>query len=338
MEAVETLTPEVGTRPACAALGIAPATIYRHRARRNGPSPLPRRRPSPRRALVSQEHQEVLDVLHSEEFRDQAPQEVYAALLDQGRYLCSIRTMYRLLEANQEVRERRDQLRHPAYAKPELLATAANQVWSWDITKLLGPVKWAYFYLYVILDIFSRYVVGWMVASRETAALAHKLIQETMEKQNIQPGQLTIHADRGASMKSKPVALLLSDLGVTKTHSRPHTRDDNPYSEAQFKTLKYRPDFPERFGSLEGARAFGQDFFRWYNTEHHHSGIGLMTPEVVHYGLAMEVFQAREKVLLAAYEKHPERFVRKIPTPLALPQAAWINPPKSTMENESLLH
>jgi len=269
---------------------------------------------------------------------DKAPQEVYAALLDQGRYLCSIRTMYRLLEANQELRERRDQLRHPSYAKPELLATAPNQVWSWDITKLLGPVKWAYFYLYVILDIFSRYVVGWMVASRETALLAKKLIDEACQKQGIHPGQLLIHADRGPSMKSKPVALLLSDLGVTKTHSRPHVSNDNPYSEAQFKTLKYRPDFPERFGSLEDARAFCQAFFSWYNTEHHHSGIGLMTPEVVHFGLAKEVLKAREKVLLAAYEKHPERFVRKVPVPLALPQAAWINPPKPAMENESLLH
>lgn len=337
MEAVETLTPEVGTRPACAAMGIPPATVYRHRARRKEP-PVSRRRPSPRRALPSQERQEVLDVLHSEEYRDQAPREVYAALLDQGQYLCSIRTMYRLLEANQEVKERRNQLRHPSYQKPELLATAPNQVWSWDITKLLGPVKWTYFSLYVILDIFSRYVVGWMVAGREMAALAHRLIQETMEKQDIRPGHLTIHADRGASMRSKPVALLLSDLGVTKTHSRPHTSDDNPYSEAQFKTLKYRPDFPERFGGLEDARAFCQDFFRWYNTEHHHSGIGLMTPEVVHYGLAKEVFKAREKVLLAAYETHPERFVRKVPVPLALPEAAWINPPKSTMENENLLH
>jgi putative transposase len=338
MEAVEVLTPEVGTRPACVAMGIPRATVYRHRTRRNERSPLFRKRPSPGRALVSQERQEVLDVLHSEKFMDKAPREVYAALLDQGQYLCSIRTMYRILEAHQEVRERRDQLRHPSYAKPELLATASNQVWSWDITKLLGPVKWTYFYLYVILDIFSRYVVGWMVASRETAILAYKLIQETMEKQNIQPGQLTIHADRGSSMKSKPVALLLSDLGVTKTHSRPHTSDDNPYSEAQFKTLKYRPDFPERFGSLEDARAFCQVFFTWYNTDHHHSGIGLMTPQVVHYGLAQEVFRARQEVLLAAYERHPERFVRKAPVPLALPQAAWINPPKPAMDNESLLH
>jgi len=280
----------------------------------------------------------VLGVLHSEKFVDKAPQEVYAALLDEGQYVCSIRTMYRILEANQEVKERRNQLRHPVYQKPELLATAPNQVWSWDITKLLGPVKWSYFYLYVILDIFSRYVVGWMIASREANALAQKLIQETIEKQIIQPGQLTIHADRGSSMKSKPVALLLSDLGVTKTHSRPHTSDDNPYSEAQFKTLKYRPDFPERFGSLEDARAFCQAFFNWYNTGHHHSGIGLMTPHAVHYGLAQEVFQAREKVLLAAYEMHPERFVRKVPAPLSLPQAAWINPPKPTTENENFLH
>jgi putative transposase len=288
--------------------------------------------------LKAEERQQVLRVLHSEKFVDKAPQEVYAALLDEGQYVCSIRTMYRLLEANQEVKERRNQLRHPTYQKPELLATAPNQVWSWDITKLLGPVKWTYFYLYVILDIFSRYAVGWMIASRESKALAQKLIQETIEKQSIHPGQLTIHADRGASMKSKPVALLLSDLGVTKTHSRPHTSDDNPYSEAQFKTLKYRPDFPERFGSLEDARAFCQAFFSWYNTEHHHSGIGLMTPQAVHYGLAQEIFRARQEVLLAAYEKHPERFVRKVPVPLALPQAAWINPPKPAMDNESLLH
>jgi len=338
METVEVLTPEVGTKPACAAVGISRASVYRIRARRRIPRAVPQKRPSPPRALKAEERQQVLRVLHSEKFVDKAPQEVYAALLDEGQYVCSIRTMYRLLEANQEVKERRNQLRHPTYQKPELLATAPNQVWSWDITKLLGPVKWTYFYLYVILDIFSRYVVGWMIASQESKALAQKLIQETIEKQNIHPGQLTIHADRGASMKSKPVALLLSDLGVTKTHSRPHTSDDNPYSEAQFKTLKYRPDFPERFGSLEDARAFCQAFFSWYNIEHHHSGIGLMTPHAVHYGFAEEVFKAREKVLLAAYEKNPERFVRKVPVPLALPQAAWINPPKPTMENESLLH
>ena len=338
MEAVEVLTPEVGTKPACAAVGISRASVYRLRARRKRSSAEPPKRPSPPRALKAEEQQQVLDVLHAEKFVDQAPQEVYAALLDEGQYLCSIRTMYRLLEAHQEVKERRDQLRHPVYQKPELLATAPNQIWSWDTTKLLGPVKWTYFYLYVVLDIFSRYVVGWMIATRETAVLAQKLIQDTIEKQNIPPGQLTIHADRGPSMKSKPVAFLLADLGVTKTHSRPHISDDNPYSEAQFKTLKYRPDFPERFGSLEDARAFCQVFFPWYNTEHHHSGVALMTPHVVHYGLAKEAFEAREKVLLAAYEAHPERFVRKVPVPIPLPQAAWINPPKPAQESENLLH
>lgn len=338
MDAVEVLTPEVGTQPACAAMGIPRASVYRHRRKKNGAAPLREKRPSPPRTLSPEERQEVLDILHSERFGDKAPQEVYPTLLDEGQYLCSIRTMYRLLDGQEEVRERRNQLRHPPYQKPELLATDPNQVWSWDITKLLGPVKWTYFYLYVILDIFSRSVVGWMAASRESASLAEKLIRETCQKQSIRPGQLLIHADRGPSMKSKPVALLLADLGVTKTHSRPHTSDDNPYSEAQFKTLKYRPDFPERFGSVEDARAFCQDFFRWYNIEHHHSGIGLMTPHVVHYGLAQQVFKARERVLLAAYEMHPERFVRKVPVPLPLPQAAWINPPKPAKENENSLH
>jgi len=236
--------------------------------------------------------------------------------------------MYRILEENQEVRERRNQLRHPAYQKPELLATGPNQVWSWDITKLLGPVKWSYFYLYVIMDIFSRYVVGWMVATRESAALAERLIKGICEKQGIEPGQLTIHADRGSSMKSKPVALLLADLGVTKTHSWPYTSNDNPYSESQFKTLKYRPEFPDRFGAIEDARSFCQVFFPWYNKEHRHTGIGLLTPEMVHYGQAQAVLRARKEVLSTAYQRHPERFVRKEPSPQPLPEAVWINPPK----------
>jgi len=338
MAAIETLTPEIGTKAACKACGFPRASVYRLWAKQRSPLPEALERVSSPRALSPGERQEVLDLLHSERFVDQAPHEVYATLLDEGQYVCSIRTMYRLLESHQEVKERRDQLRHPVYQKPELLATAPNQVWSWDITKLLGPVKWTYFYLYVVLDIFSRYVVGWMIASRETAVLAQKLIQDTLQKQNIQPGQLTIHADRGPSMKSKPVALLLSDLGVTKTHSRPHISNDNPYSEAQFKTLKYRPDFPERFGSLEDARTFCQAFFTWYNRDHRHSGVGLMTPQVVHSGLAQETFKAREKILLAAYEAHPERFVQKVPVPLPLPQAAWINPPKLVQESENLLH
>ena len=240
--------------------------------------------PIPSWTLSPEERQKVLDLLHTDRFVDQSPREVYATLLDEGTYLCSVRSMYRVLDEQGEVRERRDQLRHPVYQPPELLATGPNQVWSWDITKLKGPVKWTYYYLYVLLDIFSRYVVGWMVAHREQASLARKLIEETCEKQTIEPGQLLVHSDRGPSMSSKPVALLLADLGVTKSHSRPHVSNDNPYSESQFKTLKYRPEFPERFGSMEDARGFCQTFFPWYNTEHHHSGIGFLTPEQVHYG------------------------------------------------------
>jgi putative transposase len=298
----------------------------------------PKTRPSPPRALSADERQGVLDLLHADRFADQAPHEVYAILLDEGDYRCSIRTMYRILDAQIEVKERRNQLRHPVYQKPELLATAPNQVWSWDITKLLGPVTWSYFYLYVILDIFSRYVVGWMIAPAESAALAETLIRATCDKQSIEQGRLTIHADRGSSMTSKPVALLLSDLGVTKTHSRPHTSDDNPYSEAQFKTLKYRPDFPERFGCIEDARGFCQDFFCWYNTAHRHTGIGLLTPETLHYGLADEVRAARAAVLKAAYAAHPERFVRQMPVPPIVPDAAWINKPKPASVSEEARH
>ena len=270
----------------------------------------------------------MLDVLHAPRFVDLAPAEVYATLLDEGHYLCSERTMYRLLAAHHEVRERRNQLRHPRYAAPELLARRPNELWSWDITKLLGPAKWTYFYLYVMLDVFSRYVVGWMVAHGESATLAEQFIDETCARQGIAREQLTIHADRGSSMTSKPVAFLLADLGVTKTHSRPHVSNDNPFSEAQFKTLKYRPDFPERFGSIQDARAFCHDFFPWYNTEHHHSGLGLLTPHDVHYGLAEQRVAARAAVLATAYAAHPERFPRGLPQPPALPTEVWINPPK----------
>ena len=235
----------------------------------------------------------MLDTLHSERFIDQAPAQVHATLLDEGTYLCAPRTMYRLLDTAGEVKERRDQVRRPHYAAPELLATRPNEVWSWDITKLLGPAKWTYFYLYVILDIFSRYVVGWMLAPRESAALAERLIAATCAKQGIEPGSLTVHADRGAAMTSKPVALLLADLGVTKTHSRPHVSNDNPFSEAQFKTLKYCPAFPERFGSLADGRAFGHHFFGWYNNDHYHSGLGFLTPAVVHHGRAERVHAQR---------------------------------------------
>ena len=315
----------VGIAPACAALSVARASFYR----RQHPKGVGPRRPRVvPRALLSEERTQVLARLNDDRFADRAPAQVYATLLDEGTFLCSIPTMYRILREHRLVRDRRNQRRHPSYHKPELLATGPRQVWSWDITKLLGPVKWTYFHLYVILDIFSRYVVGWMVAPRESAALAQRLIAETCATQGIGPGQLFIHADRGTSMTCKPVALLMAELGVTRSHSRPQVSNDNPFSEAQFKTLKYRPDFPARFGSLEDARIFCQGFFSWYNGEHRHSGIGLMTPTAVHDGRASMVRDARQRVLSAAYAAHPERFVRKPPQPPVLPHAVWINPPK----------
>jgi len=325
MIACQELSTEVGTVAACRSLDFARPTYYRWLEPRIEEMDAPR--PAPPRTLSVIERQAVLDVLHTDRFVDKAPAEVYATLLDEGTYHCSVRTMYRILDDAGEVRERRDQARHPHYKAPELLATAPNQVWSWDITKLLGPVKWSYFYLYVILDIFSRYVVGWMIAPHESSTLAKRLIAETCEKQNVLPGRLTIHADRGSSMKSKPVALLLADLGITKSHSRPHVSDDNPYSESQFKTLKYRPGFPDRFGSIQDGRSFCQDFFLWYNCEHRHSGIGLLTPEMVHYGKAETVTSQRRIVLASAFDEHPERFVRGLPVPPSLPEAAWINKP-----------
>ena len=335
MKAVEELAPRVGTAMACRSLGVPRATLYRHRRPRSArPAATPRHKPP--RALSATERQQVLEVLHSEPFADKAPAEVYATLLDQGQYLCSIRTMYRILDDQQEVRERRDQLRHPTYPKPQLVATAPNQVWSWDITKLLGPAKWTYFYLYVILDIFSRYVVGWMLAHRESEHLAERLIRETVVKQGIVREQLTIHSDRGPSMRSQTVAQLLATLGITKSHSRPHVSDDNPFSESQFKTLKYRPEFPGRFVSIEHGLEFCGTFFHWQNHEHHHWGLGLLTPAVVHYGQADMVLSARQAVLAAAHAAHPERFVRQPPQPLGLPSEVWINPPADAPEPRML--
>jgi putative transposase len=315
---------------ACRALGVARATFYRSQQPKKEAAA--KARPQSHRALSAAERTEILENLHAPRFADKAPAEVYATLLDEGTYLCSIRTMYRILDDAKEIRERRNQLRHPQYQKPELLATGPNQVWSWDITKLKGPAKWTYYYLYVIMDIFSRRVVGWMVAERESAELAKRLIRHAVRREGITEGQLTIHADRGSSMRSKPVALLLSDLGVTKTHSRPHTSDDNPFSESQFKTMKYRPDFPKEFESKEHARAFCRGFFKWYNQEHRHWGIGLLTPDTVHYGRAKAVTQKRQEVLTAAYKAHPERFVRRPPKPLPVPTTVWINPPKPANE------
>ena len=326
MAAVEKVALGIGTAPACRALDLPRASLYRMR---QPPDPeASRPRPRSPRALGPGEREGVLDTLHSERFMDHAPAQVHATLLDEGIYLCSPRTMYRILDSAQEVKERRDQVRRPHYAKPELLATRPNQVWSWDITKLMGPAKWTYFYLYVILDIFSRYVVGWMVAPHESAALAEGLIGETYDKQRIEKGQLTLHADRGSSMKSKPVALLLADLGVVKTHSRPQVSNDNPFSESQFKTMKYRPEFPDRFGSIEDGRAFGHVFFPWYNDAHHHSALGFLTPAVVHYGMAHGVREKRKQILADAYAAHPERFVKGMSRPAELPQAVWINPPQ----------
>jgi putative transposase len=330
MDGVNLLSPGVGLARACRVMNFDRSTVYRMRAtarhlRASQPPPLARCQPP--LALSAVERHLVLDTLNSERFADSSPRQTYATLLDEGVYLGSVRTMYRLLAGCNQVRERRNQLIHPAYAKPELLAVQANEVWSWDITKLRGPGKWTCFHLYVILDIFSRYVVGWMIAPRETAELAEKLIADTVAKQNIEPGRLTLHADRGTSMRSKPVAALLLDLDVTKTHSRPHVSDDNPYSEAQFKTLKYRPDFPDRFGSIEDARAHCQAFFTWYNTVHRHSGIGFMTPENVHCGHATEVTRKRSITLDAAFLANPKRFKHLAPCPPKVPLAAWINPP-----------
>lgn len=326
MTLTRSLALEVGVRPACEALGTARACYYRWSM-----AATLALRPTepylPPWSLSNEQRQEVLDVLHADRFIDRSPWAIYAALLDEGIYLCSVRTMYRILQKEGEVRERRNQLRHPVYPKPELLATGPNQVWSWDITKLKGPVKWTYYHLYVVLDIFSRYAVGWMLASRECNTLAQKLIEQSCEKQSVGPDQLIVHADRGPSMSSKPVALLLADLGVTKSHSRPHVSNDNPFSEAQFKTLKYRPDFPERFGSLEDARSFCQRFFSWYNSEHYHSGIGYLIPQQVQFGLSDQIVKEREAVLKKAYQKYPGRFKQGIPKPLPVPEAAWINKP-----------
>ena len=330
-ETIAELAPIVGKRAACAALGRSRATHYR-RHRQSPPRPRPPRVPKPQpRALSHTERAAVLSVLHEERFVDHAPATVYATLLDEGRYLCSVPTMYRVLRVADEVHERRRLARHPATVKPELVATAPNSVWSWDITKLLGPEKWTYYHLYVIIDIFSRYVPGWLLAKRESAELAEHFIAETIRKHHVDANQLTIHADRGTSMASKTVALLLADLGVTKSHSRPHCSNDNPYSEAQFKTLKYRPEFPDRFGSIEDGRGFCRRFFSWYNDDHRHSGIGFHTPATVHFGRAEGIQLERARVLQAAYSAHPERFVRNTPIPPQLPGTVWINKPTEVM-------
>jgi putative transposase len=321
MSAALPLIPSVGTVATLRALGLSVATFYRRGGATN-PKP---KRPTPARALSTEERQQVLDVLHEPRFADKAPAEVIATLLGEGRAPCSERTMYRILEANGEVKERRDQLRHPAYTRPELIAVRPNDVWSWDITKLRTHVKFEYLYLYVILDIFSRYVVGWLLAGKENAQLAERLIQETCDKHGVTPGHL--HADRGAPMKSKLLIQLLANLDVTRSHSRPHVSNDNPFSESQFKTMKYHPTFPDRFGGLDDGLTFCRSFFPWYNDEHHHGGISYLTPHEVHYGKADAVLQRRHDVLMASYNLHPERFVHGPPRLQSLARAVYINPP-----------
>jgi putative transposase len=328
MREATSLKAAVGAVAACKGLQISRSTFYRHYKPciSNAGN---KSRPAPPLALKAEEKQKVIDLLHSSQFVDMAPHEVYATLLDDGIYHCSIRTMYRYLkQVHGHVKERRRQVQRPNYKKPELLATTPNELWSWDITKLKSVNKWTCFYLYVIIDVFSRYIVGWMVAYSEQTALAKRLIKQPCIKQEIQPDQLTIHADRGSSMKSKGVADLLVDLKVMKTHSRPHVSNDNPYSESNFKTLKYCPQFPGMFGSIEDARLFCRDFINWYNRGHHHSDIGLVTPEQVHYNLSQKIYDNRTNVLLKAFGKHPKRFKGKMPLPPEIPQEAWINKPK----------
>ena len=329
MNAALELGKRIGVSAACRALNVSRATFYRRRQK-----PKTRPRPKPARALSDPERKEVLNQLNSQRFADQSPRQVYAKLLDEGQYLCSVRTMYRILESNQLVRERRNQLTHPKYQNPELLASGPNEVWSWDITKLKGPEKWTYYYLYTIIDIYSRYTVGWMLAHRESAELAKKLIQESLEKQQVKPDQLIIHSDRGPSMTSHSVGQLLASLGVTKSHSRPHVSNGNPFSESQYKTLKYRPDFPQRFGSYEDGLSFCRGFFDWYNHQDYHSGIGLLTPASLHYGQAESIHASRKQVLDSAWQRDPERFVHGAPKQGQVPQAVWINPPKPKQETQ----
>ncbi len=328
MKLVDERTDELTVAEACEAIDLARATYYRAKSQMAPPAS----KKTSHRGLSEVECERVLELLVSDDYCDKSVRQVWAELIDGGTYCCSVRTMYRILAASEAVRERRDQLRHPEYTCPELLATGPNQLWSWDITKLLGPHKWTYYYLYVLMDVWSRNVVGWMVAERESATLAVELIRQSCERQSIGEHQLTVHADRGSSMRSKPVAFLLADLGVTKTHSRPYTSSDNPYSEAQFKTLKYQPEFPERFGSLEDARAFLRIYFDWYNNVHRHSGIGLVTPAQRHHGMDKVVYEKRQEVMAAFYERHPERFVKGMPKPPELPGEVWINKPDQALK------
>jgi putative transposase len=332
MALVTELSRTVGIDRACDAFDLPRSTYYRQRRPPAPKSPTPRAAPA--RALPSHERQAVLDVLHSERFVDQAPAAVVATLFEEGVYHCSARTMYRILASHGEVRERRNQLRHPKYERPELIATGPNQVWSWDLTKLRAQAKWTYYYLYVLLDIFSRYVVGWMLAHRESGELAAQLLEETYRKQGVEPEQLTVHADRGSAPTAKTLKQLMVDLGVSPSHSRPRVSNDNPFSESNFHTIKSRPEYPDRFGCYEDALSYCRVTFDWYNNHHHHSGIAMLTPAQLHHGQAKAVLAQRQRVLDEAFAAHPERFVHGRPTVPELPQAVWINPPEDKTRKE----
>jgi putative transposase len=321
------LIPLVGIVGACAALGVSRASYYRSLK----PAPVPKARPTPSRALSSEQRADVLAILDSDRFADKAPRQIYALLLDNGEYLCSVPTMYRILAEEDQVRERRNQRRLPAYVKPELVAREPNQVWSWDITKVPGPVRGMYYSLYVAIDIFSRYVVGWTIAPTENAALARAFLGEAFEREGIRPGQLVCHADRGTPMTAKSTSLLYAELGIRQSHSRPHVSDDNPFSESAFRTFLYRPEMPERFGSLEDARAFFASLFAWYNERHYHSALALLTPADVHLRRDKAIISARQLVLDDAYARHPERFVRHAPLHPTPPAVVWINPPAGAL-------
>ena len=325
MRAALEVEPITGIAPVLDALGLSRATFYRHR---QGEDRTPRPRPRPDRSLDENERTQVLEVLNSPRFVDQAPAQVVATLLEEETYLCSVRTMYRVLAEAKEVRERRNQRRHPTYTKPELVASAPNEVWSWDITLLRTHVKWEYLYLYVLLDLFSRYIVGWLIARSATAALGRQLITECVERAEIVPGSLSVHADRGTQMLALTRSQFYAKLGIVSSHSRPHVSNDNPFSESQFKTTKYRPSFPGRFTGLEHGLHWAREFVPWYNGEHHHSGLAYLTPAQVHTGRSEEILRARELTLMGAWEAHPERFVNGPPRVQRPPSEVWINPPK----------
>lgn len=332
MEAAAQVSGEVGARPVLRALGLSPSTYYR-RSRGRG---VARSRPRPARALSAVEREHVLDVLHCPQYVDLSPREIYATLLSRGEYLCSPRTMYRILAEHCETGERRNRRQNPTYQRPELVATAPNQVWSWDITKLRTLTPFVYLYLYVLLDLFSRYVVGWMIAEQANARLARRLISAAVEKEQVVPRQLTLHADRGSQMIAHPVVALCAKLGILRSYNRPHVSNDNPFSESQFGTAKQHSSFPGRFGGIVDALTWGREFFPWYNHEHHHSGLAYLTPATVHHGRVDEVLEQRDRALLRAYETHPERFVRGRPSAPRPPLAVWINPPEPEKAEEIL--